>query len=60
MSENSPSLKPVPKVSAAGVAGALTTVIVFGVALLGVDVPDGVAAALTALLTFGAGYLKKP
>lgn len=51
-------MTPQPKVAAAGVAGAVTTVIVFIAAQLGLEVPSEVAAAVTALLAFAAGYLK--
>ncbi len=50
---------PQPKVAAAGVAGALATIIVFIAAQSGVDVTAEVAAALTALIAFAAGYLKR-
>lgn len=49
---------PVPKVAAAGVAGAVTTLIVFIASRLGLDVPPDAAAALTTLIAFAAGYLK--
>jgi len=51
-------MSPTPKVAAAGVAGAVTTILVFIVAQIGVDLPPEVAAAITALLAFGAGYIK--
>lgn len=47
-----------PKIAVAGVAGAVTTILVFVVNELGVDVPPEVAAAVTTILSFGAGYLK--
>lgn len=50
---------PVPKVSAAGLAGAATVLIVFVLGLVGVAVPAAVASALTAALAFAAGYLRK-
>jgi hypothetical protein len=55
-----------PKVQAAGagagVAGALTVILVWALSLAGVDVPPEVASALTTLLAAGgallAGYQK--
>jgi hypothetical protein len=46
-----------PKVTAAGLAGALTTIIVWGVGLAGLDVPPEVAAAVTTVLSVATGYL---
>lgn len=48
-----------PKVAAASLAGAVTTVLVWGAGVAGVDVPPEVAAALTTILAGAAGYLKK-
>jgi hypothetical protein len=48
-----------PKVQAAGVAGAVTIILVWLVELAGADVPPEVASAVTALLAFAAGYIKK-
>lgn len=50
---------PQPKVAAAGVAGAVTSVIVFIAGELGLEIPVEVGSALTALIAFAAGYLKK-
>lgn len=47
-----------PKTKAAGVAGAVTLVIVFVLGQLGVEIPPDVAAAVTVILTFIAAYLK--
>lgn len=53
--------KPVPKVVAAGVGGALATVLLWVLtAVTAVDVPTPVTAAVTTLLAFAAGYLKTP
>ena len=52
------TVAPIPKVAAAGAAGALTTVLVFVAEQRGVDIPPEVAAALTALIAFAAGYLR--
>lgn len=46
-----------PKVTAATLASAVATILVWALGLLGVDVPAPVSTALVALLTFGAGYL---
>jgi hypothetical protein len=51
-------MSPQPKVAAAGVAGALTTVLVFVVGQFGLELPAEVAAAVTALISFAAGYLR--
>lgn len=47
-----------PKAAAAGVAGAVTVLIVFMAAQLGVEIPADVAAALTTVIAFAAAYLK--
>jgi uncharacterized membrane protein YfcA len=47
-----------PKASAAGVAGAVTLVIVFVLGQLGVEIPPDVAAAATTIIMFAAAYLK--
>jgi hypothetical protein len=44
--------------TASGVAGAVTVILVWLADLAGLDVPTAVAAAVTLLITFGAGYLK--
>ena len=51
-------MTPHPKVAAGGIAGAVTTVLVFVAAQLGVEVPGEVAAALTTIIGFAAGYLR--
>lgn len=54
------SLKPTPKVAAAGIAGAVTVLVVFAVNLIwpDVEIPNEVAAAFTAIVAFAAGYIK--
>ena len=47
-----------PKTSAAGIAGAVTLVIVFVLGQLGVDIPADVAAAVTTIIAFVAAYLR--
>ncbi len=51
------SKAPRPKIAAAGVAGALTVLIVYLAGLAGLAIPEEVAAAVAALLAFAAGYL---
>lgn len=53
------SLKPVPKVQAAGVTGAAAYLIVYGAQLLGIDVPEEVAGAIVLVAAFLGGYIKK-
>lgn len=52
---------PEPKVAAAGIAGAITVLVVFAVNLIWPDleIPNEVAAAFTAIVAFAAGYIKK-
>jgi len=47
-----------PKTTAAGMAGAVTLVIVFVLGQLGVEIPADVAAAATTIIAFAAAYLK--
>lgn len=47
-----------PKIQAAGAAGALTVVLVWGLGFLDVSVPPGVASAITVLISTAAGWLK--
>jgi len=54
------SYRPVPKVTAAALGGAVASLAVWGLDSAGVEAPPAVAAALTALLAFAAGYLKAP
>lgn len=51
------SAKPVPKVTSAGAAGALTTLAVFIAGRFGVDVPADVAAAGTTIIATVAAYM---
>ena len=54
-------MTPTPKVAAAGIAGAVSVILVWLLnTVAGVDVPPEVAAAFTTVLAFGAGYLKAP
>lgn len=45
------------KVGAGALAGAVTTIVVWGVGLGGVDVPPEVAAAATTVFGFAIGWL---
>lgn len=47
-----------PKTTAAGIAGAVTLVIVFILSQLGVEIPADVASAITVIIAFAAAYLK--
>jgi len=47
-----------PKVAAAGIAGALATVVIYVASQFGLVLPPEVAAAIATLIAFGAGYLK--
>lgn len=51
-------MRPHPKVNAAGLAGAVSVLIVAVLSEVGVDLGPEVASALTTVLAFGAGYLK--
>lgn len=56
---NGKSLKPVPKVAAAGIGGAATGVVVVIANALGLDLPPEAAATIVWLGSLGAGYLKR-
>lgn len=47
---------PRPKMQAAGIGGAVATLIVFIVGLLGVEVPPEAAGALATIAAFALGY----
>lgn len=49
-------LKPTPKVTAAGVGGVVTVLVVWVAELLGATLPAEPTAALVWLLTLAAGY----
>lgn len=60
MPEDQPSATPTRKVTAAGLAGAVTTVAVWALgAFTGVVVPAEVAVAATTILTVGTAYIVK-
>lgn len=50
---------PVPKVAAAGIAGAVAVLIVAALAAFGIVLDPTVVSALTTLIAFAAGYFKK-
>lgn len=50
-------MKPTRKVGASGIAGALTTVLVFFSASLGYPIPPEVASSLVLLIMFGVAYM---
>lgn len=53
------SAKPVPKVAAAGIAGAAMTLIIFAAQMFGFPMPETVAAAVVTIVAFVAGYFKR-
>lgn len=53
-------MKPQPKVAAAGIAGAVAVLVVWGASIAGLDVPPEVSAAFATVLSFAAGYIKSP
>lgn len=53
------SLKPTPKVAAAGLGGATAIVLVAVANAAGLDLPPEAASAVVALLSFGAAYWKR-
>lgn len=52
------TLKPTPKMATAGVAGAVTVLLVWVAGLFGLEVPDYAAAAIGVVLTWATGYFK--
>jgi hypothetical protein len=54
----SKTLKPTPKMQAAGVSGAVTILLVWVASLFGLDIPEYAAAAIGVVLTWAAGYFK--
>jgi hypothetical protein len=49
---------PQAKVAAAGIAGAVTVLVVWIASIFGLEVPPEAASAFTTIIAFGAGYLK--
>ena len=47
-----------PKVAAGGIAGAVTILVVYAAALLGLEIPPEVSSAFTVVIGFAAGYIK--
>lgn len=57
----SPSSAPVPKVAAAGIAGAFVGIILWAINYFyQIEVPAEVASALTTIVAFVAGYMTPP
>ena len=55
------SAKPVQKVTAGLLAGAITTILVYAISMLAqVEIPPTVAAAITTLITFLISYMVPP
>lgn len=60
MSEHPQSnLRPQKKVAAAGVAGALTILLVYVAGEFGLDIPPEIGAAAATLIAFAAAYIKR-
>lgn len=54
-------MTPTPKVAAAGIAGAVSIILVWLLnTVAAVGVPPEVASAFTTVLAFAAGYIKSP
>jgi len=63
MPARTPGLAPIRKVAASGVAGALTTVVIFVLdtyIMPSKPITAEIAAAITTVMTFAAGYLTPP
>ena len=52
------SRKPVPKVAAGGIAGAVSVLVIFAAQQFGVEIPGDVGAAIGVIVAFVASYLK--
>jgi hypothetical protein len=53
---NQPTLQPTNKVTAAGIGGSVSVVLIYVAGLLGLEIPPEVASAVTAIVAFVAGY----
>lgn len=51
-------MKPVPKVAAAGIGGAVATIVMFVAQQVGFEIPGDVGAAIATVVAFAAGYLR--
>jgi len=60
MSTTSPSKVPHVKVAAAGIGGAVSTVVIAIIEAAGGNVSPDLAAAIATIVAFGAGYLTPP
>ena len=58
-SVNQPTAMPTRKVSAAGMSGALATVVITLAAQWGIDISAEAAAAIVTLAAFAAGYFRR-
>jgi len=58
MGKKDKTLKPEPKVAAAGIGGATATVLVFAATQAGIDMEPAVAAAFVTVVTAIVGYFK--
>jgi len=47
-----------PKILSAGIAGAITVVLLWVLSMFGVNVPAEVASAVTIIVAFAVGYLR--
>lgn len=56
MAQRIHSDKPRQKVAAAGVSGAIATLVIYGFSLAGVEITPEVAAAIATLVSFVGGY----
>ena len=55
---NQPDPRPTHKIAAAGIGGAVATIIVAVLNAYGVSLDPSVVAAIVTLAAFGAGYLR--
>lgn len=64
ISYNQPSAEPTPKTTAAGIGGAVTSILLWGLTYFGkIDVPAEIGAALATIIAFASAYMtrdKKP
>lgn len=50
--------KPYPKVKAAGIGGAVATIVVFVASQFGAEIPGDVGAAIATVVAFVAAYVR--
>ena len=51
-------MKPVPKVAAGGLAGAVSVLVIFSAQQFGVEIPGDVGAAIGVIVAFVASYFR--